>query len=484
MAMGMEMGFSFILMIALSNGGGELLQLADTQAYWNARGIQPTAAYLLPIIATDAGPADDKRIAKLIEQLGADTFAQREEAASQLIRIGEPARPALTLAQSHDDPEIQTRAEQILQELKGDDHTAQINRLMAIRTLGELKSTDALPHLEKLAASTTPFESLYASRAIALIKGQALAAPVLDHATLESDLALLPESCNVVGQFKSSGSDLITLDTLLTQGFLPPGTDTSAMKTQATSQIVQLATALGNLSIDAATFGISGKANSPEFFVTAILRGQCDPDAIIASFKQRPSRNQVTTDGDLRILKPERELAIIFVNDRLVIFVAGDQVDSALSTMTTAIKSNKGGFAANKTLKALADRVDRKAHNAWLATQLDESYRQADFLKPIDQVTFWIHRDPAKTTFHLHAQGSDPAALASTVQEINQFITNTTQQMQAMAAMIPAAQKLVNALKAAQPRLEGNAIQIDLQIEGNPAALLSLPMMMGFRVAG
>jgi uncharacterized protein (TIGR03067 family) len=54
------------------------------------------------------------RVARLIEQLGHDQFAKREEASKELDAIGEPALAALRKAgASRDDPEIRRRAEKI-----------------------------------------------------------------------------------------------------------------------------------------------------------------------------------------------------------------------------------------------------------------------------------------------------------------------------------------------------------------------------------
>jgi len=55
-------------------------------------------------------PIDPKRIESLIRQLGREKYAERERAMRSLVRIGEPARPALESARKHTDPEIAWRA--------------------------------------------------------------------------------------------------------------------------------------------------------------------------------------------------------------------------------------------------------------------------------------------------------------------------------------------------------------------------------------
>jgi hypothetical protein len=64
--------------------------------------------------STTAPAADPKAIGSLIQQLGHDEFAKREEAAQKLDAMGEAARPALREAAKASDPEIATRAQVIL----------------------------------------------------------------------------------------------------------------------------------------------------------------------------------------------------------------------------------------------------------------------------------------------------------------------------------------------------------------------------------
>jgi hypothetical protein len=79
---------------------------------------------LAMILAAHAGtltgdpgqPTETERIARLIEQLGDESFASREAASTELTAIGEPALSSLRHASTaHHDLEIRWRAEQIAQ---------------------------------------------------------------------------------------------------------------------------------------------------------------------------------------------------------------------------------------------------------------------------------------------------------------------------------------------------------------------------------
>jgi hypothetical protein len=60
---------------------------------------------------------DASDIAKLVKQLGSDSFQERESAMAALRRIGRPALPTLRAAQSSSDGEIRRRARTLVREL-------------------------------------------------------------------------------------------------------------------------------------------------------------------------------------------------------------------------------------------------------------------------------------------------------------------------------------------------------------------------------
>ena len=89
-----------------------------------------------------------------------------------------------------------------LESLKADDTSkaTAVRRLMAIRTLGELKDKSALPALEKLTDSKEMFVADYAKRAIANIEGKPLVIGIPDNSAQmrEKDLWMLPAKCGGV----------------------------------------------------------------------------------------------------------------------------------------------------------------------------------------------------------------------------------------------------------------------------------------------
>jgi hypothetical protein len=79
-----------------------------------------TAALLFPAIALAEGPTTQPAdVAKLIHQLGDDSYKVRAEAAQHLREIGASAVPALKEAKDSRDPEVRIRVQELIEELTG-----------------------------------------------------------------------------------------------------------------------------------------------------------------------------------------------------------------------------------------------------------------------------------------------------------------------------------------------------------------------------
>jgi len=68
-------------------------------------------------VAADAPGDRESETARLIKQLGSESFAEREAAEQRLIEIGAPAIPALREALNHPDPEVSYRARRAYKQL-------------------------------------------------------------------------------------------------------------------------------------------------------------------------------------------------------------------------------------------------------------------------------------------------------------------------------------------------------------------------------
>lgn len=86
----------------------------------------PVQAAVLAVVLTASVPVaaqearETERIARLIRELGAPGFADRQQASQELARLGAASREQLEAATSADDPEIRARAMHLLRGLKID----------------------------------------------------------------------------------------------------------------------------------------------------------------------------------------------------------------------------------------------------------------------------------------------------------------------------------------------------------------------------
>lgn len=76
------------------------------------------AGLLLPLPPAVAAEPDQTAIRKLVEQLGSDTFTEREQASKALDAIGLPALKALQEGSKNPDPEVRKRASDLLGKLE------------------------------------------------------------------------------------------------------------------------------------------------------------------------------------------------------------------------------------------------------------------------------------------------------------------------------------------------------------------------------
>jgi hypothetical protein len=122
-------------------------------------------------------PASAEEIQKLIQQLGHDSFAVREEATKRLAEIGRPAVPALREALRNKDAEVRQRAQRILEGiltsvefaidgLKDKDATARKEAAETLERLGPA-AKEALPAL--LEALKDPNEDVREAVVLAIL---------------------------------------------------------------------------------------------------------------------------------------------------------------------------------------------------------------------------------------------------------------------------------------------------------------------------
>jgi len=129
---------------ASATAGTEPGEAAAEEALLKEQGVPLEGAGLLDYVRQRlTSRVSEAEIRRLVEQLGDDTFAVREQAFRRLAELGAVARKFLQDAEKHDDLEIRTRAIRLLRMLDENNPTQQ-TLVAAIRQLGRRKVPGAV----------------------------------------------------------------------------------------------------------------------------------------------------------------------------------------------------------------------------------------------------------------------------------------------------------------------------------------------------
>jgi len=476
-------GISFLMMIVAGGGGGELLDYLDTATYWKQQGVEEvsvaTMSEQLQPDAPDAEP-DEKRIAELIDQMGATDFGDREAASAKLAAIGEPALTQVKQAAESDDAEVALRAETLVTQITGTGargDPAAVRRLMAIRTLGELGDDAAVETLTPLLESEAPFEAEYTERAIAAINGATIEFAGPTREQLDADLALLPANVGIVAQLTDISKRPISLDEAIGQVELPAemADAKDQIKRQLTEMAARAATMFGNVRLEAITLAVSAPLDGQTGFVILIARGRYDHQKVTAQLRAN-ARRTFEADGVTAFI-PETDAGMIPVDaERFILAVAEDET-TPLGLMAKAVSTGRGTLAENAAMSKLIAEVD-KTGEMWAVSRLDDSYKVTPYLAAFDTAML-VGRagDSGTTQLTLTATGSDAEQVTAAAETIQQLIAEGIEQFKQMAEtpMGPMIKPYQSMLKAIEIGRDGAVMTLTADVPGNAAAMSLMP---------
>jgi hypothetical protein len=481
----MGFGISFIFSLLAGATGGELLNYIDTATYWQTEGVAEVSVESMTgqLVEKQVEPdkIDERAVAILIDQLGSADFDEREQASAKLIAMGKPILPHLKKATENDDAEVALRAENIIKKIRGtsdEGDTQRVRRLMAIRTLGELKDKAAIPVLDKLKQSDRPFEAELAQRAIDQINGKAYQPPKLTRKQLDADLALLPTDVGVVGQMTGVSGRSTSLDEMFEGIALPDGIEIAQVKQELNKAMVAAVAHAGNVRLDAITLGVSAPIGPREGFVVVVSRLKYDRPALEAMLKAK-SRD-ANALNDRIVYRVERDMGLILIDDGRIMMVAGENVEPAFEKMTKLIGTGKQTLTDNKDMTKLIAGVDKTA-DVWAVSKIDPSYKMAPFMQAFDTATLTGKRDEnGNTKMTLTAVGTDAEQVGASVEMINQLIAQGKEELKQaadtpMGAMVKPYQAMLDSLKVAH---DGGTMTMTGEMSGDGAGYILSPLMM------
>jgi hypothetical protein len=421
-----------LILFLLFGGGKDLVSYIPPQIYWESKGVEMvTVDTLLPDIAAKDPNVD---VEKLVTALGSDEPAVREKAAKSLLSAGPAIVAALDKEANSPDVEVARQVRIIAARIRTEAKPREIRRLMAIRTLGDLKDAKALPALKALTASTEPFVADYANEAIAKIEGKPAPARQRDAKAMAADLELLPSACAIVLQIQPKPGLATTIEAAAAKTELEESGKKTRLRHGAT-ELIETAERLGNIRVDGLTIGISGDFTLAKGHIIAIVRGQYDPE--FAPVAARREQMPVTTVGGRNLYQWGLESYLLFPSsDRLVLLASMDPQQLPAGEVVKALESGKGTLRKNAELSKLIDTADA-LQPIWGVGKLTAALQAAPPLEGVDAIKLVGTQDADKVELKLTTTGADPAKAQAAAKAAEALVHDPLQELQKLAEFMP-----------------------------------------------
>jgi len=467
-----------VLAMMLSGSGNDLVSYVPTGAYWASQHMPAVKADALIAVIGDAKPVKVD-VSALIKDLSASSAKVREAAREKLAQAGPAAVPQLTEALKSDDPEVASTAKELVDKATPKGQEAAIRRLMAIRTLGEMKSKEAIPALTKLEASKVPFEADYARAALAAIDGKKYAWPLPDNKQMAADLALLPEEVGAVAQIRALEGEPLKLADMVKLIAATDNKATADTEAKLNESLLQGVTMLGNLRLTGATIAVTQDIGSHGGFIMVILRGQYDPQAIKDFMVKQGRMVEKEVDGVVTVQAgPGDRVAFILPSSEMAVLLTGPgQQQLPLEATVAAIKSGKGKFADNKAMAALLKTVDTTSP-AWAACVVGDNYKKAPVLEGADTIVASMKVKEGKVEATCIAKGSDQVKVDKAVKDFNNGLQDAQRWMAKYAKYYEPMKPLIDVVQSVQVTQDKTAVTVKATFMGPWRDLPRLPMLL------
>jgi len=334
---------------------------------------------------------------------------------------------------------------------------ASVRRLLAIRTLGEKKDKKALDVLSSFIASKEMFVADYAKRAIAKIEGK----PMPENAATEGwkkDLPLLPKNTGIVINTRLSP---LTGKSGLVHRFksMEKIKGMEKMMDEMEKGIIDgfypVIDRTGNVRIDSLTVAVADNVGGNQGWVTGIVRGEYDKQAIINFINQ-----EMAEAMDLKKIEnttyfmPEDTAAFAFQDNNTFNFIAGPDEDSMpLSHIQKAIDSKNQTLAFSEKLQKLIKKTGKKG-NLWASGLVSGEMLEVPHLKEFETVRIETETKEDGIDASIIGEGKDEKVVTDTMDAMEKIYLNFKQnELEEMEEEMPKMMKpMVTAMKSLQFR--------------------------------
>jgi len=262
----------------------------------------------------------------------------------------------------------------------GEDAAGEVQRLMAIRSLGEFGVADAEDTLADLRDKSDDRAVVrQAAIALARIRNEPAKLRAVDLTeALAGDVAALPGGINAVGQYRMTptGQTSASIDDALAEmapmlGQMGGGDpDVDQIRQQIAASLVPVADQIGNARFDAVTFGVVGNPGD-DGVVVIIGRGHYHRDRLVKFLT--PMADGSSEVGGRPVLR-FTDTAMVFDSDERVVMIAGEMEDQLPVERVVAALDGEVE-QPGEAIAALIKAVD-KSGPMWGVVQMIDSYRE------------------------------------------------------------------------------------------------------------
>lgn len=418
--------FYLLLMVIGGNSAGrDALDALPTETYWKGKGITPSVEVYKGVLATAAPATLDQDV----QALGSDDFKTREGAKKRLEAGGAQAAEKLRDLNSKD-PEVQQMAAAMAAKyLNGE--SSRVQRLMAIRGLGESKERSAVEVLRPLLGSKEPFVAVYAARALAQIGGKAWV-PTDHSKEVAGDLALLHKDATAVGQFLPLGLEPMSIEKVAEYAAASGERRGSSLtQEEEMKRLLACLEQVGDFRVDGVTVGVN--LEGPQGWTEVVVHGEFDGRRVAELVSGEPVGKVAGVDGVML----GKEGALLLPSEGRLVAVIPFGGNANLEAVAGALQPGSAeGLGHNAGLQGEIQKAD-KSGPAWAVGRVTEVMRKVPVFAGVDVVR--LASKPAaggKVAFAFEGEGSDAEKMKAAAEAVNEGAAAAAKSMEQEATRL------------------------------------------------
>jgi hypothetical protein len=469
----MDMSAIVLLSFLIGGGSGDLLDYVPTQMYWQDRGVAITP----DVMRQEAAAQQPPDASALIDQLGAPDPQQRDAAGEKIIALGPSVLPQVQQATHSPDAEIALRATGLVERLQNLIPQRSVRRLMAIRTLGELRDRQALPLLRSELDSPDMFVADYAATAIDAV--EARPHPARRTTAARENFWLLPADSRAVAQLIPRGHGPIVVDQIAAGLPLRPGEDKKTTIEHLCKFALDTAEQIGDVRLDALSVGCSGDLAADRGVLVCIASGQYDASLItrVARSSKLPRK---MVDG-IDVFDIDDDTSLFFPsNKRLVLLASPEAFKLPVAQMIAAVKNNDAALKRSPDMmKLIADAAphgDNENRPVWAAAQMTDAYKNVLGVQNLDSFTLTADELPGKLHVTLHGQSPDAQTADAAALQLSGMAAAAGGFCKLSESVEPALSAATHFFQSAKIHAAGPTVIGTADLEESPAALFMLAL--------